>query len=88
MNKVDIRKAIDTARDSREREKTLLMRQYDKEVYGPELRRIMELCEQTEHEEGIPRDNGIGWIIYDCKWCGKPLRYIGPDGKESSVGDV
>jgi hypothetical protein len=56
---------IDKARQEKMKE---VMAEYDRKVYNPARRQLVEDCEKEGHTQGKFHDNGWGWTWW---WCGK-----------------
>lgn len=59
------RHEIDKARHDKVKE---LMEEYDRTVYYPARKQLVEDCEKEGHTQGKFHDNGLGWTWW---WCGK-----------------
>ena len=71
---------IDRARSKKMQE---LMEDYDRTVYYPAKRQLMQECEQEGHSGGRYHDNGFGWSWFYCGKCGGRYDITGPDGQTS-----
>jgi hypothetical protein len=56
---------IDKARQEKMKE---VMAEYDRKVYNPARKQLVEDCEKEGHTQGKFHDNGWGWTWW---WCGK-----------------
>lgn len=59
-----------------------LMGEYDKNVYYPARRQVIEDCAKEGHVRGKFHDNGLGWSWFWCSKCGTAIEKIGPDGEK------
>lgn len=59
------RHEIDKARQEKMKE---VMAEYDRKVYNPARKQLVEDCEKEGHTQGKFHDNGWGWTWW---WCGK-----------------
>lgn len=55
-----------------------LMEEYDKTVYWPARKKLIEECAAEGHNRGRFHDNGFGWSWYYCSKCGTPFDKQGP----------
>lgn len=63
----DRRRQIDKCRRKKLEE---LMGEYDKTVYYPAMKQLVEDCEKIGHSGGKYHDNGLGWHWFYCGKCG------------------
>ena len=59
------RHEIDKARQEKMKE---VMAEYDRKVYNPARKQLVEDCEKEGHTQGKFHDNECGWTWW---WCGK-----------------
>jgi hypothetical protein len=78
------RHAIDKARRDK---MTEAMGEYDRTVYYPARKQLIEDCEQEGHSGGKYHDNGFGWSWFYCGKCGGRYDITGPDGKKQMADD-
>ena len=69
--------------DKERREKmTEAMKEYDKNIYWPARRQLIEDCEKEGHVHGKLHDNGLGWTWFWCGKCGTAFDKTGPNGEK------
>jgi hypothetical protein len=61
------RHEIDKARQEKMKE---VMAEYDRKVYNPARKQLVEDCEKEGHTQGKFHDNGFGWTWWYCGKCG------------------
>lgn len=69
MTNDEIQLAIFEVRENRRKEQKKRMEEYDKEIYLPEINRLIELCSHSKL--GAVENNGIGVYWRACVFCGK-----------------
>lgn len=71
--------------DRQRREKIqAAIKEYDREIYYPALRLIVEKCAATGgHRGGKFHNNGLGWSWFYCSICGTRYDMNGPDGQDN-----
>jgi len=70
---------IDKARNKKMQE---LMEEYDRDVYYPAKRQLIEDCiADGGHRGGKYHDNGFGWSWFYCGRCGDRYDITGPNGE-------
>jgi hypothetical protein len=69
---------IDRARNKKMSE---LMAEYDKMVYYPAKKALIEECGKIGHRGGKYHDNGFGWSWFYCGGCGGRYDITGPNGE-------
>ena len=76
---------IDRARNKKMQE---LMEEYDREVYYPAKKQLMDDCVASGgHRGGKYHDNGFGWSWFYCGGCGGRYDITGPKGEKSESMD-
>ncbi len=65
-------------RDRREFENEA-MKDYDRDVYFPARKKLIEECRTLRHVEGHYYDNGLGWTFLYCGKCGIVMQKFGPN---------
>lgn len=69
--------------DKERREKMKeLMGEYDKTVYYPARKQLIQDCEKEGHTHGNFHDNGFGWTWFWCNKCGTSFDKTGPNGEK------
>jgi len=56
------------------------MEEYDRTVFYPARKQLIEDCEKEGHSQGKFHDNGLGWTWWYCGKCGAPFdkqKYFG-----------
>jgi len=67
----------------RERSKKMreLMDEYDRTVYWPAKKQLIEECEKEGHSGGKFHENGFEWSWFYCGRCGGRYNITGPNGE-------
>jgi hypothetical protein len=78
------RRAIENARHAKLKE---AMDDYDRDVYYPARKQLVEDCLKEGHFGGRYHDNGLGWSWFYCVKCNGRYDITGPDGKEDSENE-
>lgn len=73
------RHKIDKERREKQKE---LMEEYDRTVYYPAKKQLIQECAQIGHVRGNFHDNGLGWTWFYCNNCGVPFDKRGPNGEK------
>jgi len=69
--------------DKERREKMQeLMGEYDRTVFYPARKQLIEDCEKEGHTQGKFHDNGFGWTWWWCGKCGTSWDKQGPDNNQ------
>lgn len=55
------------------------MDEYDKNIYYPAMKKLIETCEKEGHSGGKYHDNGFGWSWFYCGKCGGQYDIKGPE---------
>ena len=58
------------------------MEEYDRTVFYPARKQLIEDCEKEGHSQGKFHDNGLGWTWWYCGKCGTPFdtqKYYGDE---------
>ena len=72
------RNEIDRARRNKMKE---AMDEYDRTVYYPAKKQLIEDCEKIGHYGGTFHDNGFGWTWLYCNGCSGRYDIRGPNGE-------
>lgn len=59
-----------------------VMDEYDRTVYYPARKQLIEECEKEGHSGGKYHDNGFGWSWFYCGKCGGRYDVTGPNGEK------
>ena len=73
------RHEIDKARQDKMKE---AMDEYDRTVFYPARKQLIEDCQQEGHSGGKFHNNGFGWTWFYCGKCGGRYDIRGPNGEE------
>ena len=69
--------------DKERREKMQeLMGEYDRTVFYPARKQLIEDCAKEGHTRGNFHDNGFGWTWFWCGKCGTSFDKTGPNGEK------
>ena len=58
------------------------MSEYDRTVYYPAQKQLIEDCGKQGHTKGKFHDNGLDWTWWWCGKCGTAWDKVGPDGEK------
>jgi hypothetical protein len=58
------------------------MDEYDRTVFYPARKQLIEDCEKIGHSGGKFHNNGFGWTWFYCGKCGGRYDVTGPDGEK------
>jgi hypothetical protein len=58
------------------------MDEYDRTVFYPARKQLIEDCEKIGHSGGKFHNNGFGWTWFYCGKCGGRYDITGPDGEK------
>lgn len=66
-----------------------LMEEYDRTIYLPARKQLVEECFKLGHSGGKLHNNGFGWTWFYCNSCGGRYNIEGPNGeKRPDDGDT
>lgn len=69
--------------DKERRDKmTEAMEEYDRTVFYPARKQLIEDCAKEGHVHGNFHDNGLGWTWFWCGKCGTSFDKTGPNGEK------
>jgi hypothetical protein len=59
-----------------------LMAEYDRDVYFPARKELINECGLVGHSSAGFESNGFGWSWSRCRSCGARTNLVGPEGAE------
>lgn len=69
-------------KDRREKMRSV-MEDYDKNVFYPARKALVQDCFKLGHHPTHHHSNGLGWSWFYCGYCGGRTRITGPNGETS-----
>lgn len=76
MDKSEIGKKIRELDRGRRLKIAELIAEYDRTIYQPSRKELVEACEAIGHTKGKFHDNGVGWAWWYCSTCGASFNTV------------